>query len=76
MASLSGVVWAVLLFVWGVFGALFFLNFLGLSGLLNEIAATISVLREFDVKPSATHWPKGLSTCEDKTGIRNDGIGD
>ena len=44
VVSLSGVVWAGLVFVWGVFGAFFFLNFLRLAGILDRITATISAI--------------------------------
>lgn len=44
MATLADVVWAVLIFMWRVFGAFFFLNFLKLSGLLDGITAAISAV--------------------------------
>lgn len=44
VVSASGVVWAGLVFVWGVFGAFFFLNFLRLAGLLDGITAALSTI--------------------------------
>jgi lactate permease len=44
VVSIAGVVWAGLVFIWGVFGAFFFLNFLRLTGLLDKITTTLSAI--------------------------------
>lgn len=44
IVSLAGVVWAGAEFVWGVFGAFFFLNFLRATGLLDRMVAALATI--------------------------------
>jgi lactate permease len=46
VVSMAGVVWAGLVFIWGVFGAFLFLNFLKLTGLLDKITAALSAITD------------------------------
>jgi lactate permease len=46
VVSVAGVVWAGLVFIWGVFGAFLFLNFLKLTGLLGKITTALSTITD------------------------------
>ncbi len=46
VVSIAGVVWAGLVFIWGVFGAFLFLNFLKHTGLLDKTTTALSAITD------------------------------